>query len=196
MTNFPVAKSIYIWQLSLKTIEWLAKPRLFDNIWNFIRNRYSSEISLIIHKKSNKCHNSKTITNYKILIALCSTAIKSSTKKKRVNNFFSNFSRKVFFFTLFCFFLQILFVLRSPSDSTALMIWLRLHIIKYITKWNNCLRAEFWNSNYVLVEISLKLWNSLKIALPKKLKVFQNTQYLSQNKWYHCDRMSSLIPLD
>ena len=35
---------------------------------------------------------------------------------------------------------------------------------------------------YNMVDISLKLWKSIKIAPPKKIKVLQNTQYLSQSK--------------
>ena len=53
LTNFPSAKSIHIWQLSLMTIEWLAKSRVLES---FLKKRHLceiwQEIPIIIKKRA------------------------------------------------------------------------------------------------------------------------------------------------
>ena len=70
----------------------------------------------------------KTINNFEILIA--------ARTQERADHSFPHFSWKVIFYAYFFFFSSNLF-LRSSYDSTAFKIWLKLQIIKDITKGNN-----------------------------------------------------------
>ena len=65
--NFPSAKLIHIWQLSLITIDWLAKSSVFEDIGNFIKSRHF----FYNNEKSKKCHNSENYQEFVILIAAC-----------------------------------------------------------------------------------------------------------------------------
>ena len=58
----------------------------------------------------------------------------------------------------FLLFFQILYFYVHRMAVLLLIFWLKLHIIKDITKANNCPQAQFLNSNYKLVEISVELW--------------------------------------
>ena len=95
-TNFPLSKSIHIWQLFLNIIEWLAKLRVFEVVWKI-------GLIVICHlklPKNKKCRNSKIIKNFEILIIACLTTF-------HLNELiicFHIFPGKWFFSLLFLFF--------------------------------------------------------------------------------------------
>ena len=121
MTNFPLTKFIHIWQLSLNTIEWIAKSMIFLKYYKF------SEKIRIFEKL------------YKNFLK-----IKKSAITQKYYHIFFKFSRKEIFFTIFCFFPSIFLFLRSPYGFTAGNIGLKLHIVKNITKGNNWPQADFF----------------------------------------------------
>ena len=96
----------------LNTIEYLAKSRVFENIWNFQKNKHICEISQNIPKKSKKWYNSKAIKIFEIMVAACSIVIKSFAKMSW--HFFSTFfpENKFFYTFLFYFFMFIVWLNR------------------------------------------------------------------------------------
>ena len=100
LTNFPLAKSINICQLSLNTIEWLAKSRICENIWNFHGNRHFCEI----HKTFLRNQKSAIIQKLSRILKFC---------KKKTDNFFIHFFPENYFFLHFsAYFIVFIYVHR------------------------------------------------------------------------------------
>ena len=114
-----------IWQIFLNTIELLAKSKVFENIWNFLKNRHLCKISQKIHKnQAKKCLDSKKLRHFEILIAACQATIKRFTKKSWI--IFTKFFPINDFIYTFLFFNSNFICLRTPNGSTAFNIVLKI----------------------------------------------------------------------
>ena len=101
VTNFLLAKSIHIWQLSLNIIELIAKSRVFENNWIFLKNKHLCEIWLINQTNAITQKLSCILKFWSLRVQLQSEVVQEST-----DNFFQIFPGNLFFRTLFssCFF--------------------------------------------------------------------------------------------
>ena len=119
LTNFPLAESIHVWQLSLDGLQNQGFLKIFEVLWWIV-------IYIKFYQKFLK--NSKMFRNSKYMkfFRNFDRCVSNHFLQKRADNLFPTFSRKGIF-------LEYFFFLHLPNGSTAYKIWLKLYIVKDIT---------------------------------------------------------------
>ena len=122
LTNFPLAKLVHLCQLSLNTIERVAISRVFENIWNCLKNRDFCEI--LLKNQKGDIYNKKNIKNIEILITACQPALDSFFLKELIVCF-QIFPGKLFFlhFFIILFFTCTVWLNRFQDFAETLYNW-------------------------------------------------------------------------